>query len=59
VIPQYNIRRYGVKRDDGSWQVYHLRGDGKAQKVGFRDITDADFREPKPAESGITHREGI
>src|SRR5271170_2052733 len=59
VVPQYYIRRYGVKRDDGNWQVYHMRSNGKAQKVGFRDITDADFLEPKPVNQSIDNREGI
>ena len=52
-VPHYYIRRYGVKKDDGTWQVYHLRGDGKAQKVGFRDITDADFIDAKPVNPSI------
>jgi hypothetical protein len=55
VIPQYYIRRYGVKKDDGTWQVYHLRSDGRAQKIGFRTITDNDFTEAKPAESIEQH----
>jgi hypothetical protein len=59
VSPTYYIRRYGVKRDDGAWQVYHLRGDGKAQKVGFRPLTDEDFQQAKPVDSGITTREGV
>jgi len=56
VVPQHYIRRYGVKKDDGTWQVYHNR-DGKAQRVGFHDITDADFLEPKPVNSGIENKE--
>lgn len=53
VVPHYLVRRYGVRRDDGTWQVYHHRSDGKAQKVGFRPLTDRDFTEAKPVESGI------
>jgi hypothetical protein len=53
VIPQVYIRRYGVKKDDGTWQVYHLRGEGKAQKIGFREITDADFTGAKPVNPSI------
>lgn len=48
VVPHYFIRRYGVKKDDGTWQVYHHRRDGKAQRVGFHPLTDEDFRETKP-----------
>jgi len=48
VVPNYFIRRYGVKRDDGTWSVYHMRGDGKAQRVGFRPIADYQFTEPQP-----------
>lgn len=59
VLPQYYVRRYGVKRDDGSWQVYHLRSDGKAQKVGFHAITDEEFTQAKPVESGIVNKRGI
>jgi hypothetical protein len=51
VVPQYFIRRYGVKRDDGTWSVYHLRGDGKAQRVGFHPIKDGEFIEPQPVQS--------
>lgn len=57
IIPHYFIRRYGVKLDDGNWQVYHLRRDGRVQRVGFRAITDKDFIEAKPAESGIGNKE--
>src|SRR5271167_1605648 len=57
VVPQHYIRRYGVKKDDGNWQVYHMRSNGKAQKVGFRDITDADFMEPKPVNQSIDNKE--
>jgi hypothetical protein len=52
-VPHYFIRRYGVKLDDGNWQVYHLRSDGRVQRVGFRAITDKDFIETKPVESSI------
>jgi len=58
-VPHYYIRRYGVKKDDGTWAVYHLRGDGKAQRVGFRAITDADFIDPKPVDSSIGTKEGV
>jgi hypothetical protein len=54
VIPHYFIRRYGVKLDDGNWQVYHyLRSAGRVQRVGFRAITDKDFIETKPVEPSI------
>jgi hypothetical protein len=53
VIPQYYIRRYGVKRDDGSWAVYHFRRDGRVQRVGVRTITDEDFTEAKPVNQSI------
>lgn len=53
VVPHYFIRRYGVKKDDGTWQVYHHRNDGKAQRVGFRPLTDEDFRETKPVNPSI------
>jgi hypothetical protein len=59
VIPQYNIKRYGVKRDDGSWAVYHLRRDGRAQRVGVKAITDEDFTNTKPVESGIEAKGAI
>ncbi len=53
IIPNYFIRRYGVKLDDGNWQVYHYRSDGRVQRVGFRKITDEDFIETKPVNPGI------
>lgn len=53
VIPQYYVRRHGVQRDDGTYIVYHLRGDGKAQKVGFRPLTPEDFIGAKPVQSSI------
>lgn len=53
IIPQYYVKRYGVQKDDGTYQVYHLRGDGKAQKVGFRPLTAEEFIEAKPAETSI------
>jgi hypothetical protein len=52
LVPQFYIKRYGVKKDDGTWQVYHLRGD-KAQRVGFKGIKDADFLEAKPVNPSI------
>jgi hypothetical protein len=59
IIPNYFIHRYGVKLDDGNWQVYHLRSDGRVQRVGFRAITDKDFTEAKPVESGIEAKGAI
>jgi hypothetical protein len=53
VIPQYYVRRYGVKNDDGTWNVYHARRDGRAQRVGVRALTDADFQQAKPVNLGI------
>jgi hypothetical protein len=53
VIPQYYVRRYGVKNDDGTWNVYHARRDGRAQRVGVRAQTDADFQQAKPVNLGI------
>jgi hypothetical protein len=58
-IPHYFIRRHGVKRDDGSWAIYHLRRDGRVQRVGFRALTDKDFIETKPAESSIEAKGAI
>jgi hypothetical protein len=51
LVPHYFIRRYGVKRDDGTWSVYHLRGDGRVQRVGFHAIKDGEFMEPQPIQS--------
>lgn len=51
LVPHYFIRRYGVKRDDGTWSVYHLRGDGRVQRVGFKAIEDKEFIEPQPVQS--------
>lgn len=56
IISQYYVKRYGVQNTDGSYAVYHLRGDGKAQRVGVRPLTDKDFLEPKPVESGIENK---
>ena len=53
VVPQYYVRRYGVKNDDGTWNVYHARRDGRAQRVGVRALTDADFQQTKPVNLGI------
>jgi hypothetical protein len=53
VIPQYYVRRYGVKNDNGTWNVYHARRDGRAQRVGVRALTDADFTQAKPVNLGI------
>jgi hypothetical protein len=53
VIPQYYVRRYGVQAEDGNYQVYHLRGDGRAQKVGFHTFTAEEFVGAKPVEQGI------
>lgn len=58
VIPQYYIRRNGVKNDDGTWTVYHLRSDGRAQRV-FGKIHADKFIDPKPVESSIGNREGV
>lgn len=57
VIPQYHIRRHAVKKDNGKWQVYHLRSDGRAQKV-MGEYGDDKFLQAKPAELGIQNREG-
>ena len=51
LIPQYFVRRYGVLGDDGTYKVYHLRRDGRAQRVGVRPITKEDFRDPQPIQS--------
>lgn len=51
IVPQYFIRRYGVRRDDGTYSVYHMRSDGRAQRVGFRALTEKDFIDPKPVET--------
>jgi hypothetical protein len=59
IIPQYYMRRYGVQREDGTFQVYHKRNDGKAQKVGFHPIKADEFLQAKPVETGIENREGI
>lgn len=53
VIPQYYVKRYGVKNDDGTWNVYHARRDGRAQRVGVRALTDQDFQQTKPVNLGI------
>ena len=53
IIPQYYVRRYGVKNDDGTWNVYHARRDGRAQRVGVRALSDADFQQTKPVNLGI------
>ena len=58
VVPQYYIRRHGVKNDDGTWTVYHLRSDGRAQKV-FGRVGEDKFIDPKPVESGIGNKEGV
>lgn len=59
VVPQYYIRRRGVKKDDGSWQVYHLRSDGRVERVGLRGLADEDFLDPKPVESSIENKATI
>ena len=53
VIPQYYVRRYGVQRDDGTFSVYHLRGDGKAQRVGFHPLKVEEFHDTKPIGTSI------
>lgn len=53
VVPHIYIKRLGVKKDDGTWQVYHKRSDGKAQRVGFRQLTDKDFQQAKPVNPSI------
>ena len=53
IIPQYYARRYGVQRDDGTYSVYHLRGDGRAQRVGFHPLKAEEFRDAKPVEQSI------
>jgi hypothetical protein len=51
LIPQYEVRRYGVLGDGGTYHVYHLRRDGRAQRVGVRPITAEEFRDPQPVQS--------
>jgi|SRR5271166_3308825 len=58
IIPQYYIRRHGVQNDDGTWTVYHLRSDGRAQKV-FGKVKPEAFVDAKPVESGIENKEGV
>jgi len=58
VIPQYYIRRHGVKNEDGTWTVYHLRSDGRAQRV-FGKVQPDKFIDPKPVESSIGNNEGV
>ncbi len=53
VVPQCYVRRYGVQLDDGTYRVYHLRGDGRAQKVGFRPLAAEEFVGAKPVEQSI------
>jgi hypothetical protein len=53
IIPQYYVRRYGVRLPNGEYRVYHKRRDGKAERVGLRSQTAEQFLEAKPVESGI------
>jgi hypothetical protein len=58
VIPQYYIRRHGVQNADGTWTVYHLRSDGRMQRV-FGKVEPDKFIDAKPVESSIGNKEGV
>ena len=59
IVPQYYVRRRGVLKDDGSYAVYHLRSDGRAQRVGWHAITAEEFLDPRPADPAAEKKASI